>query len=99
MSAPSIKPATRVSTTVLTYILNPNVNLGRFLTTIKEKLPKAVVTVRTDDKGYQNVSVTTTIANPVIPDSSIAQGAAYGAAAAAGVAVVGVAVVSVLAAF
>ncbi len=64
MSASSIKPATRV----LTYILKPSVNLGRFLSSIKEKFPKAVVTIRTDDKGYQNVSVTTT-AKQVTPDS------------------------------
>ncbi len=73
MSASSIKPATIVSTRVLTYVLKPSANLGRFLTTIKKKFPKAVVTIRTDDKGYQNVSVTTTTANPVTADSSPVQ--------------------------
>ena len=81
MSASLIKPATRVSTTVLIYLLKPTVNLERFLNTIKEKFPEGVVTIRTDDKGYQNVSVTTTNAKQVTDDYTPGQDAAIAGAA------------------
>ena len=81
----SIKPLTRVSTEVSTYVFEPNANIERFLNTIKEKLPQAIVTRRTDDKGYQNVSVTTTnTSTNITPDDNTAGDVGIGLAVGTG---------------
>ena len=55
-----ITPSTAVLTTVLTYVLEPSVNLESFLIAIEKKFPKALVTVRTND-GYHTVTTTNTV--------------------------------------
>ena len=67
-----ITPSTAVLTTVLTYVLEPSVNLESFLIAIEKKFPKALVTVRTND-GYHTVTTTNTVtADGTSEDENIA---------------------------
>jgi hypothetical protein len=74
MSASVLTPTTAVLTTVLTYVLEPNVNLESFLIAIEKKFLKPLVTVRTEDNGSHTVTVTTT--NTATADDTTGEAAA-----------------------
>ena len=57
---PSSFPKSNVRTRVLTYVFKNDSKVETFLNFIKNKLPKALVSVFKDTDGYTNVTITQT---------------------------------------